>query len=206
LVALHADVGQQVEVLHEIAPVIFIGVVTSLILHQIALLVQFRQCSVLGFSFGHNFGQNLHFLLIFSKLELVGVQILVHAVLAGRFLLHVRLVETVENCHLVLRDCSFLTEAQPGEEIEVSRIGVVFVEVAYQAFNIGLLDLLEGEIVSIQKLLDAAVDRPVGFFHYVEQIFVHVLADAQLHEVVVRCHRLEQLVAQLVNRPHLAVF
>lgn len=106
--------------------------------------------------------------MIFSKLELVGVQILVHAVLAGGFLFHVCLVEAVEHCHLVLGDCSFLAEAQSWEEIEVCGIGVVFIEVADQAFDVGLLDLFESEVVSIQKLLDAAVYRSVGFLHDVE--------------------------------------
>jgi hypothetical protein len=38
LVALYADVGEQVQVLHEVTPMVFISIVPALVLHQVTLL------------------------------------------------------------------------------------------------------------------------------------------------------------------------
>lgn len=48
LILLDREVSQQVQVLHEVGPMVLLWVVSSLRLHQIAFLVQFRQRAILS--------------------------------------------------------------------------------------------------------------------------------------------------------------
>lgn len=55
-ITLHAQIGQQVQILHEVRPVILVWVVATFRLHQVALLIQFAQGSVLSIAAGNDLG------------------------------------------------------------------------------------------------------------------------------------------------------
>jgi hypothetical protein len=184
--------------------VVLVRVVPALVLHQVALLEQLRERAVLRLEGGRDARKDLHLLLVLPEAELVGRQPLLHVELAAG-LLAVPLVEVGEDGHLVLGDGPLAAEAESREEVEVGGVGVFLIQMGDEVVDVGDVDLLEGEVVAIEELLDGAVDGAVGLLHDVEEVLVHVLADPQLHQVVARRHRLQQLVPQLVHCPHLTV-
>lgn len=144
---MNAEVGQQVEVLHEVRPVVFIRIVPALRLHEVALFIKLREGSVLGIAAGSDFGQNLHLLLILPELKLVGSQclLLFPCELAGRpHFVDILLVEALESGYLVLMYFFFPTQAKTRKKVEICWIGVFGIQFFDKFLNVIIIDLLEG--------------------------------------------------------------
>jgi hypothetical protein len=84
--------------------VVFVWVVATLRLHQVALFIELRQCAILGVTAGGDLRKDLHLLLVLSKLKLVGSQscFFLTSELVCRLVLHLFLIKGLEYGHLIL--------------------------------------------------------------------------------------------------------
>jgi hypothetical protein len=165
--------------------VILIGVVVSLVLHQGALLKQLRQRTILGLADWSYSRKNLHFLLILPEFEFIRLKRLLHAVFTVTWLLsRILRVKVSKNSQLILGNSPLSAKAKAGQEGEICGVGIFGLYMADEILYVVIMDLFEGEVVAVKKLLYTAIDGSIGFGHDMVEILAHILGYSNLHQIV----------------------
>jgi len=123
VISSDTDISHQIQILHEVSPMIFVLIITSLTLHQDAFFIQLWKGSILRLYVRGDTWENLHFSLIFSEFEFVSCYMLLD--IEFRTTRHYRsycfdqfsslslilMVKVCENCALILCDSPFFAKA-----------------------------------------------------------------------------------------------